>query len=212
VNLLSTQLLERLAACWAAQSVPILGRLQRGLSDAEMDGIVERIPLSLTPEARVWWGWRNGVPVERSGSGPLRQIIGVFEYLPLEEAVVRYQQARATAAYTAEREEALGGAVEMRSADRWWEPTWLPVLETGSAGLIACDCSEPERSATPILYVDWGAFEEQSRTPRAPSFGEMVTRWIDVFEKGFVRYRAEDGRWELNRERMIAEGYLSGLV
>jgi len=192
---------------------PIADHLQPGLSNPQMDALTRPIGITLTNEARVWWGWRNGVPasVGAAGNWVARMVNGAFDHLPLEEAVLNHARQRALG-------EEFGRDIDPppefhdRPADYWWEPAWLPLLKTQHGALIACDCTAPEVWGTPILYVDWGAFGDAVRRRRARSIGEMVTWWIEAFDQGAVRYVAAEGRWEHHWERLGPEQQRSQLV
>lgn len=59
-RLLSHELLDGLVAALRAQGAPVVSNLSPGLSNSQMEPIVEGSGLSLPEEARTWWGYCNG--------------------------------------------------------------------------------------------------------------------------------------------------------
>jgi cell wall assembly regulator SMI1 len=144
---LDSELLDALFSRWTDQGAPILDHLQPGLSEAAMNAIVASLGLALPVEARLWWGWHNGVGATAElfrdeAIGP------VASFLSLEKAVDWYRQELAMAATVATTHgRDVPGHPELADPAYWWEPTWLPILMPVS-GMVACDCSDPTGTTT----------------------------------------------------------------
>ena len=70
---LTADLLETLERGWARQSAPVMEHLRPGLSPERIDDLTAPVGLRLPVEARIWWGWHDGVDVRlgpRTELGP----------------------------------------------------------------------------------------------------------------------------------------------
>jgi cell wall assembly regulator SMI1 len=186
--MLSHELLEQLERRWREAGWRGLGRLRPGLSDEQLDALTEPLGLRLPTEARMWWGWHDGIVP--SGPG-FEAVFGGsdFEYLPLDRAVDAYLLRRALAAEVAVASQADGYGEEY-----WWHPSWFPITEGGGGTTIACDCSVPFGDPTPIRSVRWDLGDEWA-VPRVDSFGELVRHWIAAIDRGTWCYDASQDRW-----------------
>jgi hypothetical protein len=174
--MLSAELLAELERRWRAQHVPWVERWAEGLSVSSMDELTVPLGLRLPTEARVWWRWHNGVPAERCPLSRDREMGGPgFQFLPLDEAVEQYRSGREITA------RAFDG-----DADRGWPRTWLPITVAANGTVVVCNCAGQEGEPAPIYNVRWDSLHEPPE-PAAPSFGEMVTWWIDAFDLGAWR-------------------------
>lgn len=200
---LTTELLEALERRWHEQDVPLATRLQPGLSEAEIDAATAPLDLRLPIEARRWWGWHDGVPTSAVRTARDRAIVGPgIEFVPLQESVQQCIRRRERSARAAERP----GAV----AELLWAPHWFPITHT--SGPVVCDCSVAEGDPTPILLYEPGSLLEGIHEPRARSFGELVTWWIDALDSGAWRYHADDERWTAEPELLPSAARDSWLV
>ena len=185
---LSSAQLERLEALWAEQGAPLVDHLRPGLRDDQIESQLRPLGLLLPSEAALWWKWHDGVP-----SGQPDVMGGsYFRFLTLADAIGEYHASRQVAERAARSPD---------EADRLWHPSWFPITNTGSGGVIACDCSVPTGAATPIRAVHWG-HKEDSDVPVAQSLGQMVGMWIDALERGAWRYDTGLGRWEIDHQRL----------
>ncbi len=205
--LLTPRHLQELEQWWVSLHAPLLEYLRPGLTDAEMNGLAAGAHLRLPDEARLWWGWHDGVPAEFYGI--LRQLGGPsFQFLPLQEALDLYEVQRATARRAVSR----GDKSEWGNPDFWWDPSWLPITESPTSNVtIACDCSVRAGDPTPIRGYFWDAAVE-SRTPATASFGELVEWWLQAFSTGAWFYDQELGRWEYFNERLPPAQRSTGVV
>lgn len=201
---LDAALLARLEEAWAAQGAPIAGNRTPGLSDDEMDEITAPLGLSLPLEARVWWGWHDGVAARDGDGGPARRVGPMVDYWPLRFAVDRYLMERKIFAEVLEGED-----VSDLESDR--PAHFFPITHT--TGPVFCDCSVPEGAPSPIYRVHThGNPEEELAQPRARSFGEMVSWWIDALADGIWRWNTIRQTWDYDWERLDPKRELTGLV
>jgi len=191
-QLLDEALLEELGARWRDQRAPIAERLQPGLSDGEMDALTAPVGLHLPAEARIWWGWHDGVPADPSGLMVYRQIGGAgLPYLPLADAVTEYRRRRALAAESTREAPADS---ERARVDFWWDPTWLPVTYSGHGSAVAIGCEVPPGTPSPVRVVDWEDMSD-SRSIVTPSLRTVVTWWIEALDSGSFRYDQDRNVW-----------------
>lgn len=202
-----TQLLVELEQRWRRLDAPILGVLQEGLSEGAIDTRTRTIGLHLPDEARAWWMRHDGA-VPRDGASTSRLIGGGLEWITLDEAVRGYQRMRSLAheAATSPFEGSPDG-----QADYWWHPMWFPLAVTGSGGLMACDCSTPPDSVTPIRWIEWGS-KEDFHEPVADSLATAVRWWIEAIDDGAWLYDDESSTWRSDLSRVPPERALSRLI
>jgi hypothetical protein len=97
--------------------------------------------------------------------------------------------------------------------DRWWSRSWFPITTSASGNTVACDCSTGAAAATPIRVVDWhAATEPGAHLPRARSFGEMVSWWIEAIDTGVLAYDRDAGHRTCEGRRLSPRQPLSRLV
>jgi hypothetical protein len=183
--MLTVRLLEQFATRLRSQGVPAIDVAQPGLTDQTMQELVSPLGLTLPLEARVWWGWRNGVP-ETAGAG--RTEIGPGrKWLPLDEAVAECSQIRQMLA------EAAGG--EQRLTEAAWASSWIPLVR--AEGSIVIETDVPDNAPSPVR-VYW--FDEPAAPPDLASLGEAVSLWIEAMDQGAWRYDHHQDRWEVDHE------------
>jgi hypothetical protein len=168
-----------------ALGVPIAAAFAPGLNDSEIDAGTAALPLELSAEGRVWWGWHNGTLPDRD---PRDGMLNPGCYLlSLEQAVAAYDQNRALAE---ERTRDEG------NPDVWWNPRWIPLLEPDVGATVACDCSIAPGEPSP-LYVVWWKLPDYDKPPRrADSVGQMVEWWLEALDTGIWRYDRATRRWQ----------------
>ncbi len=206
--LLNFELLGELESRWRNQGAPLVARLQPGLATEAMDALTAPLGLRLPSEARVWWGWRNGVPSDVA-VGDQREIGRGFEYLPLAEAVDHYRMCRAVAADAAGHSSDLP---ELSDPDFWWHPSWFPITVASNGGVVTCECSVDDGKPTPMRSINWDERTEEPGRAGAASFGEMVSWWLEAFDSGVWRYEAERGRWDYRWQLLDPARELTALV
>ena len=187
VPLLGRRLVEELGARWRAVHAPVVDRLRPGLADAELDALMEPLGLRLPMEARVWWGWHDGVEATSVRLSREREIMPALEFHPLAEAVDRcWTWRRISRGW---HDDAPG-----EQPDPWWDDAWFPITDAGQAGIVACDCSVAAGEPTPIRCVLPPEPGSPTAEPVFASLGELVQGMIDAFDAGAWRY--EEG-WQL---------------
>jgi hypothetical protein len=173
-RLLTAALLEQLDEKLTKIDAPVARLWRPGLSDAEMDALTAGIGISLSTEARIWWGWHDGV--ELGAARPWeRGIGGGWDALPLAAAVqdaIRKRQFAATA--TAEDP-------EFHNAD--WPDSWIALCGDVSYPRLACECAVPAGAASSVHYFDPSGNMEPWR-PKVGSVGELVYVWLDALDDG----------------------------
>jgi cell wall assembly regulator SMI1 len=207
IPVLGPALLGALEDRWRSHRIPLIERLQPGVSAEEIDEVTSRIGVRLPVEARQWWQRHNGVAArdirysrERIFAGP------GFEYLPLAEAVERYRSLRRLAVEAA-HDQVSNGLTEAE----WWNPAWFPITVAANGRVIACDCSVSEGLPTPIRSIKWGQ-DESWQEPRAASFGQVVCWWLEAFDAGAYGYDAANGAWTYRYELLDAGRELTRVV
>ena len=192
--LLSEELLDGLLARWAAAGLPLAPALRRGLSDAEMDELTAPLGLRLPGEARLWWGRHDGAPSATPDGRRLdRRLTRSFDYLPLADCVDIYRECRRLAEESAAE---MGSfRAEMAHPDHFFHRALFPITDSGGAGIVVCDCSVPDGAPTPIRRIEPAEMAEGLPAPKAPSFGAMVVRWIEAWDRPLWGYDAAAGRW-----------------
>lgn len=208
--MLSGGLLNQLEEHWRRQRAPLLEHLRPGLTDSEADSLTAPLGLHLPVEARIWWGWHDGVSADvLPGYG--RTIGGPgFQFLPLKEAVAVYVRWRKLAGELAG--DFVGDPrVQLADQDYWWPPSWFPITSASNGDTVACDCSVAEGDPTPIRVIvaeEMGA----DREPAVDSFGQMIDWWIEALDLGAWRYDPDAARWNYDYKRLDPARELTRLV
>lgn len=190
---LSTALLEELEQRWRERELPILDQLRPGLTDKEIDELIAPIGLNVPEEARVWWRWHDGADLVGTSGEWSFSPGGSVVFAPLARQVEHYREMRSRS-----RSEAVAAPEAGRDEDFWWGPSWFALTEGRPE--VVCDCAAPGPTS-PIYAYDVGMWEEL-HTPRADSFGQVVTWWIRAYDDGIWRY--DRGQWTLDFERREA--------
>jgi cell wall assembly regulator SMI1 len=187
---LTEALLEGLAERWRTLGAPIVDSMLPGLSDAEMDALVAPLGLRLPTEARVWWGWHDGVE-----TGLLSHGIGSYIVpLRLAQAVEKHRQLLEIAADVTADDDTSG-------PDDFWRREWFPFAVPPRADL-ACDCSASDGEPTPIRYVEF-ELPAESQEPVASSLGAVVSLWIEAIDSGAWTYDHDSPPgWTTHPERL----------
>lgn len=197
---LTRGLLSQLADAWTAQGAAIAGQLAPGLSDDEMDELTAPLGVRLPLEARVWWGWHDGVPWRTDGERTTGRELGPgMDYLPLRDAVSQYLRERRNFTQV------------MGDPEPYRPKSFLTITYRG--GPIMCDCAVAPGSPTPIYLADSHDSQPQDvQNPVARSFGEMVTWWIEAMRDDIWHWDSRQELWKLHHERIEGERATSGIV
>lgn len=197
--LLDEVLLQRLEAAWRTQGAPIAGSLRAGISEREIDALTQPLGLRLPTEARRWWTWHDGATAPAPPAPAPSRLIGPgLAFLPLRDAIELYETERAM--FTSEPLVA-----ELRPAN------FFPI--SYSAGPMSCDCSVESGAPSPIFHVHSHDYDiDGVRKPKAGSFGELVSWWIDALSDGTWTWDQAEGRWTRHVEHAAPERVASGLI
>jgi hypothetical protein len=187
-------MLEELADRWRRHGAPVGDGLQPGLVGEQIDALTAPLGLRLPTEARVWWGWHDGVYASRVRWAREREVVPGLEFLPLAEAVRRCIDMRVI---SLDWHKSAAGA----EPDPWWGPSWFVLTDAGQAGIIAGDCAIPDGAPTPIRCVDPPEPGNVPSTPILGSLGALVQGWIDAFDQGAWTYT---DRWQIDAEHRPA--------
>jgi hypothetical protein len=178
---LTNELLDRLDRQWRRLEPSWYESLSPGLSGAQMDELTAPIGLTLPPELRTWWGWHNGTPTAVNVT-PEAQI------LSLPDAASWWQTLR---------DEANEAAPTDPGPDRYWPAAYLPVFALGPDA-IATDCRLHGQSS-PLFHVPT-RWRGERNALLAPSVGDVVHRWVEMYEGDYYAWHDEpgaSGSWEV---------------
>ena len=139
-----------------------------------------------TTEARVWWGWHDGVTASTRPEG---ESFPGWWFPSLHDAATQAEW---------ERNEA--SALVGRDAENLiWRSGWLPILTDIGGNHAVLDCTAPPDGPSPVYYADREGGPEKFR-PRAPTFGALIAGWIEAIDRGAAHY---DGtRWHRDYGRL----------
>lgn len=174
--LLDQGLLDRLEARLRAQDALIVDTWAPGLSDAQIDTILQPVGINLPEEARRWWRWHNGT---LPGAPPRAKEISPYRNLLALEAVADF--------YESGRHEML----YLWGIDGLLTPvTDMP--------LVYFHCDGPDAPVPVYTQID---HTEQPRRVLS-SIGELVLAWIDLMDRGIWATNA-DGTWAIDHDRAL---------
>lgn len=186
--MLDQDLLDQLERRWRDNDAAILRWLQPGLTDERIDELTAPLGIRLPEEARRWWRWHDGVPMDAPPGS--HSIGGGPTYIPLSYAVEN--------------------TMWLAEGDPSWPTGWL--VMTADSDPLIMDCGagfdEPVR-------VHCANIQDPGRPPvdhDATSIGELVSLWIEAIDCGVYTYNKEVGDWELHQNRMPPHMRGRGLV
>lgn len=164
-RLLDGELLAQFESAVRAKGIN-LDTLTPGLTDIEIDRIVEPWGLQLPEEVRTWWRWHNGGPV------------GTSVYLLPHRAMLNLKEAIGSHVHHVEL-----GRAEYADPKGGIQPVdWTPE--------IFVQCVTSGDVPAPVYVVHEPA--APSRLALA-SLGELVLTWIDYIERGVYASNPEGG-------------------
>lgn len=169
-----------------------------GLKVDDIEVVLAPLGLRLPVEGRAWWQWCNGTIPQGQ-----ERLFGPWKtYLSLSDAVAVYRESRSVAKETAE-------AWPQNDPDFLWNPAWLPIK--GPQLPIVIDCSVADGQPTPVRFIDWQNVDGFLE-PRAESFGQMVSWWIDAIDCGAWCWSPERNQWDTHDELLAWELRTNPLV
>lgn len=186
---LDEELLARFDRCLSDQRLPWLVSRRPPLADAEITQIATSAGIQLAPELRLWWSWFNGVSTDERV-----EMTPVLEALALETAILGRARLQAVADDVA----ASSGRAEPRAgyAEQLWPSSLLPLFATGGDATIAADTGVGP--ATP-LHMVWWQDADHPVVMVAPSLGDSVHRWVEMYEAGYYRWDVQEAAWDFER-------------
>ncbi|MDQ6915721.1 MAG: hypothetical protein M3155_07925 [Actinomycetota bacterium] len=186
-RILDVGLLAEFEARLRDQGAPAIDAAQPGLSEEAMQALVAPLGLRLPHEARVWWGWHDGVA--RDAGDAAREIGPRRKWLLLQEAVEECTTIRKMNADV--------WGTDPAEAEVRWSSSWFPLVH--SEGLVVIDTGVPDEAPCPV-WVRW--FDERPGPPHLPSIGDLVAVWIDAIDRGAWRYDREGDHWVSDKDRL----------
>lgn len=187
---------------WRLLGAPIVERLRPGLEDEQMDALTRPLGLRLPIEARLWWGWHDGVDVDAISFQDERLIGPHWPFVPLAEAVAECQRCREVS------DEMLH--ISQGREPEWWSPSWLPLTVDQPLADLVIDCAVDEPEPTPVRRITPPEGQAMP-APSVPSIGALVDRWIEAIDRG-VWIRKPGRGWWAQPERMPASWRMNDIV
>jgi cell wall assembly regulator SMI1 len=156
-----------------------------------------RLPEDLAALYRFADGQRSSVAVaEEPGSGAVGPFFGLYEFLPLDEAVSHYRTWLEIYEEAGEEFASLYDWTRARAGDAvhgdYWRPGWFPFSHDGGGNSLAVDLAPPEGGATGQIILI-GRDEDERRVLarsltdllaeaacRRPPIVQREGRWIAV--------------------------------
>jgi hypothetical protein len=179
VNISISHLLVKLEELWETKDAPILSRLNAGidLQQLEFDNFTGHLP----EEMIALYGWRNGVrsvqDKELSGKFSLFEL-GIFISV---ETLRSIQDEKANVEYG-------------------WEPTKLPLFESGRGDYYILDCEEKSESKGMIFYHSLNAVRYSRMVTCYDSLYSLFYGIYNCTEQGIYSYD-DSGKLATDRRR-----------
>jgi hypothetical protein len=192
---LTEELLARLERCLSDQRLPWLSSRRQPLTDDEIDQLTRPVGIALPPELRLWWRWFNGA------SAPRRvELTPVLEVVSLEVALRGRDAMIDVAAGVAETPD---------DAERLYPSSFLPLF--GSGGSVTIAANTALGPATPLHYVEFHP-NDHPLVMLAPSLGDAVHRWVEMYEAGYYRWDEARGEWDFSRHDAALQPTITLLI
>jgi hypothetical protein len=172
---LDHELLNSFEARLREKGVPIVEAWAPGLTDPQIDALLQPLDIDLPDEARVWWRWHNGFLFDSPQRS--RQITPFRWLTALETAADEYACMRDP----------------MRDAG---DPEGL-LAPVGEQPSIYFHCAGAKDAPVPVYSQN-----DYTDRPRLvlPSIGELVMTWISYVDRG-VFATNPDGTWIVRSEK-----------
>lgn len=75
----------------------------------------------------------------------------------------------------------------------WWEPSWLPIADSGGQGVLTIDLRARSQTVA-VRNVNWSHAE--FRTVREDSLKDLIDVWIRIIQRGGWTWSSSVGLWE----------------
>ena len=94
-------------------------------------------------------------------------------------------------------------------ANELFPPTFVPAFGTGGSVTIAANAALGP--ATPLHYVEFHPSGDHLRM-LAPSLGDAVNRWVEMYEAGYYRWDEARGEWDQSRHDASRQPIITLLI
>lgn len=188
-------LLSELDRLWRGQGAAIADNALPGLTDDEIDALIDPLGLVLPEELRVWWRWHDGVrgslaafasDYDEASVGP-----GAWQLISLAEAVDRYRSEPRKAQY-------VGDPI---AGEFYWRDSWFPFVQAGSNDVLFMDTTQISGGRCPIrIRYSWNW--EYWDVDQAPSLADAVQVWIRTLTDRYYVWNPETREWDHDRLKM----------
>jgi cell wall assembly regulator SMI1 len=195
---LTLALLDALAARWRDAGAPVGESLRTGLDREAASALTAPLGCALPPEALTWWGWQDGT----TGNTTEYMAWPAMWLVPLATSVERSRS---------EWDEFVSINGEEKTRERFWKPTWLPILETSGGDYIVIDCAEQETTSA-VRFFDREGGGPANFEALAPSIATLVTWWIEGIDSGACWWDSERRLWMKDHRRLDPDNSKRGLV
>ena len=179
--LLDAALLGEFESRLRAAGVPAIDAAEPGLSIDEIQQTVAHLGLELPSEAKTWWAWRNGVPVDKGAAatevGPGRK------WLTLSDAAAECAKSRQEVLDENNR--------PLPGLEGAWSFSWFPFARFEAFYIIETDVPAGAPSPVRVVWTD----DQPGREPDLPSMRALVTLWIEAIDAGIWAYDTQRDRW-----------------
>ncbi len=159
-----------------ATGAPIADAWAPGASEEHIDTLLAPLGIDLPGEARLWWGWHNGL---RPDVPVLDRYLGTREPLPVEYAAQFYEQEAGA------QRQAFG-----------FDGLLLGFLEKPD---IYFGCAGPRDQPVPIYVRN----DIETPTIMLPSIRALLLAWIEFLDLGAWQLKP-DGRWNIDGNTISA--------
>lgn len=140
--------------------------LKPGVSDAELDAYERRFGLTLPPELRLVWKWKNGSPDDPLvGDESSDALLHNHRFISLDDS--------------AETEAELDGMIGADfESPEWWKREWIPFTTSWGGDHYAVEISDGKSRVIDFRH------DEETRNILAPSFAEWFEQFVATMERG----------------------------
>jgi len=165
---------------------------QTGPSDGEIDELEQRFDTVFSDELRCWWRWQDGAPrpvTTRNGRPWTLETQPGPELLTAEGAIFMAESMRRA-------DEHIYDPTDPEPLRSWW-PDWVPITCNISGGVLACETGRPRHEPCRVRYVHYGNTDIPPAVT-AESLGQIVTWWIELYDRGYYHYDEKTDMWLCN--------------
>ena len=193
--ILDRALIERLIAALREQHAPMVEHLNPGLTEEEIAALVAPLGQTLPQEAKAWWGYADGVPLDAPESTSLSLS---WSWRPLAETVAMCRRMREIASKDSAPDEPNDFA-----------DSWLPVVR--GDGILVMDTAQPV--IAPVYTIDWHTYDpDDPPGPRLPSLGTLVASWALALESGALLFDVDRQLFSADGDRLDELGIEWALI